>query len=208
LQFFTGQREQVAECVVCGVWWHKPARLPSRAWCTLVTYFLRCQADAGFFTLSSINLVNKSIYVWMYCATRAAIHSRFNQMQYGSQTLRKPGDRWSALFCALTWLVNEVHMLPAFKYSMSEISEWPSLPDKWCIWKIGLSLSVLTAILQVDLDQPVLPLVSFLHLFQAITFGTRMWANAQRDGRPAEHRWRPLFNAARFGWCPLLDAVQ
>jgi len=28
---------------------------------------------------------------------------------------------------------------------------------------------------------------------------TRMWANAQRDGRPAEHRWRPLFNAANFG---------
>jgi len=28
---------------------------------------------------------------------------------------------------------------------------------------------------------------------------TRMWANAQRDGHPAEHRWRPLFNAAKFG---------
>jgi len=28
---------------------------------------------------------------------------------------------------------------------------------------------------------------------------TRMWANAQRHGRPAEHRWRPLFNAAKFG---------
>jgi len=27
---------------------------------------------------------------------------------------------------------------------------------------------------------------------------TRIWANAQRDGRPAEHRWRPLFNAAKF----------
>ena len=25
---------------------------------------------------------------------------------------------------------------------------------------------------------------------------TRVWANAQRDGRPAEYRWRPLFNAA------------
>ena len=25
---------------------------------------------------------------------------------------------------------------------------------------------------------------------------TRMWASAQRDGRPAECRWRPLFNAA------------
>jgi len=26
-----------------------------------------------------------------------------------------------------------------------------------------------------------------------------MWANAKRDGRPAEYRWRPLFNAAKFG---------
>jgi len=32
-----------------------------------------------------------------------------------------------------------------------------------------------------------------------------MWANAQRDGRPAEYRWRPLFNAAKFAWCPLLE---
>ena len=28
---------------------------------------------------------------------------------------------------------------------------------------------------------------------------TRMSVNAQRDGRPAEHRRRPLFNAAKFG---------
>jgi len=27
-----------------------------------------------------------------------------------------------------------------------------------------------------------------------------MWVNAQRDGRPAEYRWRPLFNAAKLGW--------
>jgi len=26
-----------------------------------------------------------------------------------------------------------------------------------------------------------------------------MWANAQPDGRPAEHGWRPLFNTAKFG---------
>jgi len=25
-----------------------------------------------------------------------------------------------------------------------------------------------------------------------------MWANAQRDGCPVEHWWRPLFNAAKF----------
>jgi len=28
---------------------------------------------------------------------------------------------------------------------------------------------------------------------------TRMWANAQGDGHPAEYRWHPLFNAAKFG---------
>jgi len=28
---------------------------------------------------------------------------------------------------------------------------------------------------------------------------TRMWANAQPDGRPAKYRWRPLFNVAKFG---------
>jgi len=32
-----------------------------------------------------------------------------------------------------------------------------------------------------------------------------MWANAQRDGRHAEYRWHPLFNAAKFGWRPLLE---
>jgi len=34
---------------------------------------------------------------------------------------------------------------------------------------------------------------------------TTMWANAQRDGCTAEYRWRPLFNAVKFGWCPLQD---
>jgi len=32
-----------------------------------------------------------------------------------------------------------------------------------------------------------------------------MWADAQRDGRTADYRWRPLFNAANFGWRPLLE---
>jgi len=28
------------------------------------------------------------------------------------------------------------------------------------------------------------------------------WANAQRDGRPAEYRWRPLLNAVIFWLTP------
>jgi len=34
---------------------------------------------------------------------------------------------------------------------------------------------------------------------------TRMWANAQRDSRPAEYKWHLLFNAAKCGWCPPLE---
>jgi len=34
---------------------------------------------------------------------------------------------------------------------------------------------------------------------------TRTWANAQRDGCPAEYSRRPVLNAAKFGSRPLLD---
>ena len=35
-----------------------------------------------------------------------------------------------------------------------------------------------------------------------------MWANAQRDGRPAEHRWCPLFNAQSLADANYYSAVQ
>jgi len=52
-------------------------------------------------------------------------------------------------------------------------------------------------------DDPVLTsegrdIVSFTSTLQYFKL-TRMWADAQRDGRSAEYRWRPLFNAAKFG---------
>ena len=34
---------------------------------------------------------------------------------------------------------------------------------------------------------------------------TRMWDNTQRDGRPAQYRWRPLCNASNFGLRSLLE---
>jgi len=40
--------------------------------------------------------------------------------------------------------------------------------------------------------------ISVLSLSLHKNYQTRMWANAQRDGPPAEYRWRPLFNAAKF----------
>jgi len=42
-------------------------------------------------------------------------------------------------------------------------------------------------------------------ILYTLTTTLEMWANAQRDGRPAQYRWRPLFNAAKFGWRPLLE---
>jgi len=45
-----------------------------------------------------------------------------------------------------------------------------------------------------------------------ITVTTRMWDNAQRDGCPAEYRWRPLFNAAVWRspttWLPCSNAAK
>ena len=41
-----------------------------------------------------------------------------------------------------------------------------------------------------------------------VTQPTRMWANAQRDGRPAEYRWRPLFNQRRKVSLTRTTAVQ
>ena len=43
-----------------------------------------------------------------------------------------------------------------------------------------------------------LPTLSLPSLTSIITI-LEMWANAQPDGRPAGYRWRPLFNAAKFG---------
>jgi len=38
-----------------------------------------------------------------------------------------------------------------------------------------------------------------LHSLRKKNVQLEMWANAQRDGRPAKYRWRTLFNAAKFG---------
>jgi len=57
------------------------------------------------------------------------------------------------------------------------------------------------------LNSSPLPVVHqrFADWRQSILSITEMWTNAQRDGRPAEYRWRPLFNATKFGWRPLLQ---
>ena len=50
-----------------------------------------------------------------------------------------------------------------------------------------ISLSPLHGVIR----EPILPSFEITKITE-----TRMWANAQRDGRPAKYRWRPLFNTA------------
>jgi len=50
-----------------------------------------------------------------------------------------------------------------------------------------------------DLYYPIQLIYTETQKMGQFWINTRMCANAQRDGRPAENRWRPLFNAAKFG---------
>jgi len=48
-------------------------------------------------------------------------------------------------------------------------------------------------------------LMKFILVLRSATLLTRMWADGQCDGHPAEYRWSPVFNTANFGWRPLLE---
>jgi len=41
-------------------------------------------------------------------------------------------------------------------------------------------------------------ILPFLQTQLGRSIAKQLWANAQRDGRPVEYRWRPVLNAANF----------
>jgi len=47
-----------------------------------------------------------------------------------------------------------------------------------------------------------------MHTYKQKHIRTRMWASAQRDGRPAEHRWRPMLNATMRRWRLFRDFLR
>jgi len=75
----------------------------------------------------------------------------------------------------------------------SWLCRWCDIPDQWG--------DMLTS----SLSKQTRKLKPHRSCSSTETRSTRLWANAQRDGRPAEYRWRPLFNAAKFGSRPLLE---
>ena len=71
------------------------------------------------------------------------------------------------------------------------------LPSRILLTHAYLSLSP-------SLDVYSLTSATSLQFRRKKIFKLEMWANAQRGGRPAEYRWRHLFNAAKFGWRSLI----
>jgi len=76
----------------------------------------------------------------------------------------------------------------------SRISGHYELYDCVCIYDMsGVDFAGETnSIVQRDSKMDVAP------NWATVYFQLEIWANAQRDRRPAEYRWRPLFNAAKF----------
>jgi len=59
---------------------------------------------------------------------------------------------------------------------------------------VALLVTVTLCPLEILLSVPLRP-IALPYLLQC-QMQLEMWANAQRDGRPVDYRWRPLFNAA------------
>jgi len=73
----------------------------------------------------------------------------------------------------------------------------PEAQVNWCgIKSVFWFLTLLVTFLPKNIKIRSYLSVMASQRWDVLAHGVEMWANAQRDGRPAEYRWRPLFNAA------------
>jgi len=86
---------------------------------------------------------------------------------------------------------------------------WPNLPKQHIPWHATITTTTTAAttlsvfvylasffIRVTELNRTFVIAAAGVYRMDTFYWLTRMWANDQRDGRPVEHRWRPLFNAA------------
>jgi len=90
-----------------------------------------------------------------------------------------------------------LYVRPSVSLSQVAVSKRLNTPSSKQRRTIVLSLLTLKILFKLQWRHP------FRRAIGAYTRGVytnyRMWANAQRDGCPAEYTWRRLFNAAKFG---------
>jgi len=71
------------------------------------------------------------------------------------------------------------------------------LPFLFAFVVVGLVSSVQHQ--EIGSDKKVSEMIYLFRVRRKTLTQLEMWANAQRDGRPAEYKWGRLFNAAKFG---------
>ena len=106
---------------------------------------------------------------------------------------RSPQLRW-CLFegrgGGVVWNYMEQFALHNSTASISIFQQKPKMHIFWQ-WCVTLWCCVILA-------NEILLNVNIIKLYTCTSYyTTRMWANAQPDGRPAEYKWRTLFNAAK-----------
>ena len=104
---------------------------------------------------------------------------------------------------------------PVFAFGLHLQHHWSHIPDGNVLWSqmfVTLTWAVScvhdTRLNAVVYKANVVKTAAVLKSRNCLLFkldSTRMWADAQRDGRAVEYRWRPLFNAAKFGRRALLE---
>jgi len=103
----------------------------------------------------------------------------------------------------LNKMLNLFHFRYWKQYSHTSLTLYTLYCVKTLLWRYKILHQGKTWYTVKLQDAPTQILHNCIILVLTKTQWTRMWANAQRDGRPVEYRWRPLFNAAKFGWRPL-----
>ena len=159
------------------------------SWGEWVPDFKSCNAEAAGDKWSANKWNRKQIGVWQLerMSRMMRVQGSYPTIGYTSVEVWNVGECVYCNICVMQAEDADDRMSkPKASKKSSSAATKEKKPRKYVIRILQLSLS--------DIYQQC-----------ADTNWTRMWANAQRDGHPAEYRWRPLFNAPKFGWRPLLE---
>ena len=170
--------------------------------CVTLSRGVKCEFSCGRQNLTSLTSVLRFLYVfyWFECITTYGSGNclkikRGRNLMF-CQNVRSPGT-YSIKSCCGDCLILDQFKWRRWRFWRDDLHPF------WIILEENFDLLLQSQLCYSEMVNSGTSLICKYGVFR-----TRMWANAQRDGRPAEHRWHPLFNAANFGWHRLLDAVQ
>ena len=121
-------------------------------------------------------------------------------------------DDYPQQIFSTAWQLSPLYASAGYPYRRSSWRLFLPLPStlKWDIWRDICSIDIAYLIVCVGgWTFSTIKNSTFANFAPSMLAlaaqWTRLWVIAERDGRPAEYRWRPLFNAAKFDSRPLLE---